>query len=354
MTDGLSRGTQQHVAEPVDSLIRRWLCSGRLQSPAGAFCAWRDGETGDLAYEYPEITGYALTWLAGREELQPAELESGHRAARWLVARLATGNRSARERWDGGVVYSFDLGMVAVGLMSFGRRVGEPSYSDQGEQLARELAAEVSSPRGLRAIVPGGPSTSRASQWSTDGGAHLVKCVQALLLAGLGEAASALRLQAGGLQAPEGRFQTQPDDSYTMVHPHLYAVEGLWMLGTATGDEEMLERARSGARWAARQQLASGGMPRWTSNSEHGPEQADVLAQTIRMALLLEVEELDREGAIARLRTSLRSDGPHGAALAYDDAAGSQHLNSWSTMFGGQALSLAVPGTPRLEWHHLV
>ena len=53
--------------------LRRWLASGAIQPESGAFCAWREEESGTLAFEYPEITGYALTWLACRPDPTDAE-----------------------------------------------------------------------------------------------------------------------------------------------------------------------------------------------------------------------------------------------------------------------------------------
>ena len=43
--------------------IRRWLVR-RARSTSGAVYAWVDAATGAPAFEYPEITGYALTFCA--------------------------------------------------------------------------------------------------------------------------------------------------------------------------------------------------------------------------------------------------------------------------------------------------
>jgi hypothetical protein len=333
--------------------IREWLASGRLQSAGGAYAAWLDPATGRLAFDYPEITGYALTWLAGRAGPEQDELQAGRRAADWLVERLAAGDRSARAGWDDGAVYNFDLGMIAAGLLSFGRLTGEGRYAEQGQRIAEDLARQVLAPSGLRAVSPDGPATSRPGGWSTVGRPHLVKCVQALLLAGDHEAAELLVRYAYEEAAPDGRLRTAPGEAEVMLHPHLYTVEGLWMLGTACGDEAALAAAREATLWAWRRQLPSGALPRWASDEATGPEQLDVTSQAIRAAVLLEVDPPGLDAAVARLAGQARHDGDHGIALVYQPDAPAPHLNAWVTMFAGQALA-AVTGEATVDWDTLV
>src|SRR3954469_15409943 len=121
VTDVDAQSVSSDQARRLASDLRLWLASGELQSPDGAYCAWRDAQTGELACAYPEITGYALTWLAGRRGRTEAEVSAGRRAADWVTARLGARDRSARRGWEEGAVYTFDLGMIAAGLISFGR-----------------------------------------------------------------------------------------------------------------------------------------------------------------------------------------------------------------------------------------
>jgi hypothetical protein len=334
--------------------IRAWLCSGRLQSQGGAYCAWRDAEADALAYEYPEITGYALTWLAGRVDWTEQERSAGLAAGGWLAARLAAGDLSARTGWENGAVYTFDLGMLAAGLISFGRQAEVEELTQAGLDTASRLARYLEQEGELPALAPDGPRTNRPSQWSTEGRAHLVKCVQSLLLAEELEAARGLLNQALDDQAEDGHFLTQPGDEYVMLHPHIYAIEGLWMWGDARQDEIALERARRATSWAWDHQLPSGGLPRWVSATETGPEQLDVTSQAVRAALMLGLRPRGLKQAIDRLLNVARSDGPHGQALIYQPDGGAAHLNAWVTMFGGQALQLAVEEPAVMSWDTLV
>ena len=281
--------------------IRRWLSSGRIQSETGAFCAWRDATTGELAFEYPEITGYALSWLAARDAPGEHEINSASRAADWLISRFAAGDWSARGGWESGAIYTFDLAMVAAGLISFGRLVGEQTYIEHGVGVAKTLVTYLERCGELPALAPDGPVSPRSGEWSTQGRVHLVKCVQALLLADERQAAERIVDQALGEQAPDGHFRTQPDDGFVMLHPHLYAVEGLWMLAEAGGDSTARSAARRATKWVWEHQLPSGGLPRWVTASEAGPEQLDATSQAIRAAILLELEPGGLERAVRRL-----------------------------------------------------
>src|SRR5207302_5239339 len=109
--------------------------------------AWVELASGEKAYDYAEITGYALTHLAAREELSDDETDVGRRAAEWLTARVRQRRLAARDGWDGDAVYLFDLGMISAGLQTFGRRADEPRYVAAGTQPGvlpeAELADEL-------------------------------------------------------------------------------------------------------------------------------------------------------------------------------------------------------------------
>ena len=339
--------------------LRRWLASGRCQDAAGAFCAWRDATTDALAFPYPEITGYALNHLAGRPAPTPQEVAAGRRAADWIVARLAAGNYAARDGWDGGAVYNFDHGMIATGLLTFGALVGDERYTRQGLALVEYLASQIGPTGGLPALSAHHPVASDRRGWSTEGQPHLAKIVQCLLLAaerehpGADRAAARLIAHTKTLQGADGRFVTQPHSPAVMLHPHLYTVEGLWMWGTARGDDDALDRARAATRWLWQHQLPTGGFPRHVAGDDAtpAPEQTDVTAQAVRMALALCPDLPTIPAATARL-VALAHPDAGGRALVYQFPT--PHLNAWVTMFGQQALEMAVDGAAALSWRKLV
>jgi hypothetical protein len=333
--------------------LRRWLFSGACQSESGAFCAWRDASTGRLAFEYPEITGYLLTFAAGLDDLEEHEITASRRGADWLVSRLRQGDRSAREGWDGGAVYTFDLAMLANGLLAFGRRFDD-EYVEAGAAVVDFLHAEIRAAGHLPAVARG-PVPAHTG-WATEGRAHLLKAVQCLLLASEAagretrEAAASLIAEAETLQQPDGRFITGPGDGLTMLHPHHYALEGLWIWGRATGEEWAMERARAGVEWAFCNQLPSRGFPRFVlqGGDGTGPEQADASAQAVRMAYLVELEPERLGLAVERLGELTIGDQIERASV-YQPETNLCHENVWSTLFAAQALDLVGGNQSQLE-----
>ena len=357
MNATISNPLTRERAATLAARLASWLEGGGVQSPDGAFCAWREERGGALAFEYPEITGYALTWLAAQPELDAEAREAGLRAGRWLLERIKANAISAHVDYDGSAVYTFDLGMIAAGLISFGRRVQEPSLLGRGEQVARHLGSLFLEDPLPPAIDPRGPASSREITWSNASHPHLSKCVQSLILTEQWAAAEKLMAHAASFQRPDGYFLTQPREDLVMLHPHLYTVEAMWMWGTARGEQDPLDRARRATEWTWLHQLPEGGLPRLVNldaEREQAVEQLDVTSQAIRAALLTGAEVHGLERAVERLCAVACNVG-EAAALPYQPSAPEAHLNAWVSMFGAQALQLASrAGQPLLQWHELV
>ena len=339
--------------------IRQWLVR-RARSTSGAVYAWVDAATGSPAFEYPEITGYALTFWAAQSIVTEDELEAGRQAADWLGDRAESGRLQAREGWDDNAVYNFDLAMMANGLLAFGERY-YPEAIATGIRLAAYLRDQIARDGWLEALDPCTSPRSCRSGWSTEGYVHLVKAAQCQLHAatlGLEDGVTAARaLVDRGLEflTGSGRFVTQPDAQMTMLHSHLYAVEGLWAFAEATGDDEIRDTARVAAEWLWRQQLPSGGFPRWVAENSKtaAPEQFDVTAQAVRAAILCELDPEGLDRAVLRLaRCVLKTHT--GFAMPYRPDSENIHENAWVSMFWAQAYESALAGVPCFDWTTLV
>jgi UDP-N-acetylglucosamine 2-epimerase (non-hydrolysing) len=346
---GGSGGVDPEVVRWAADGLARWISSGAAQSSSGAFAAWVELASGEKAYDYAEITGYALTHLAARQWLTDPEIAVGRRAADWLVGRVQQRRLAARDGWDGGAVYLFDLGMISAGLQSFGKRLEEPRYVETGlelvELLDRELAAD------LGPVSAYGPRSERTN-WSTRGVVHLAKLAQCFLLAERPEAAESLIEAVRAVQGPDGHMPTDPESTVTMLHPHMYGAEGLWMWGSATGDQDAIDRARAAVQWVWTHQLQTGGLPRAYGRPEP-VEQLDVTSQAVRMALLLGVHTPAVDRAVERL-LELTRERDDLLAMPYQPGSPDVHLNTWVTMFASQAIELAVPDAQPLRWDQLV
>jgi hypothetical protein len=331
--------------------LAAWISSGACQALSGAFVAWVALTDGTRAFDYPEITGYALTYLAARPVLSERESAAGHRAAEWLDERIRSRNLAARDGWDNGAVYLFDLGVIASGLLTFGGRTGTERFVDSGLHLVGFLERELTAAGPPAAVARSGPPSSRAN-WSTRGQPHLTKLVQAFLLADelgspVARSASARIIDAAkSSQEDDGSFCTDPGDATVMLHPHLYSAEGLWVWGTAVGDEDALDRARAAVDWVWTHQLANGGLPARAHGTD---EQSDVTAQAVRLAFALDLPSEAQAQALERMNEIAVGD-ERGLGLPYQPDSPDVHVNTWATLFATQSFALAAPDARPVRW----
>jgi hypothetical protein len=324
--------------------LAAWLSSGACQELSGAFVAWVDVAKGRRAFEYPEITGYALTFLAGRAVLSEHETIAGHRAAGWLDERIRSGNFAARDDWDGGAVYLFDLGIVASGLLAFGHRTGTERYVDTGLRVVDFLDRELSSGDPIEPVSRTGPASGREASWSNRGRPHLAKLVQTFFLAE--------ELGGGDGRPPSARLVEAARDEQVeaMLHPALYAAEGLWLWGTAAGDVGALERAAAALDWIWTHQLEHGGLPREAGSPV---EQSDVTAQAVRLSVALGARSAAVDRALERLMEIAVRDA-RGVGIPYQPGSDALHVNTWVTLFAAQAFELAGSNGRPVRWQDWV
>ncbi|MEE1831703.1 hypothetical protein [Streptomyces sp. SP17KL33] len=333
-----------------------WLRSGAVQNPNGAYSGWQ-AASGDLSSPYPEITGYMLTFLA-HEALDDAERQRADAASRWLASRVEHGDHTCRlDREDG--IYLFDIGMITNGLLSYGRRTADRRLLAAGRTAAAYLIEQLGSGPMVGGVRPQGTEPT----WSNTGSAHLLKVLQALLSAdvhgvpGAAEAAERLAGTVADVRPPTGTapVETCPGSELVSLHAACYAAEGLWVWSEARGATDARAQATRIVEWVWQQQLSDGGFTTY-AHKDGGPIgnrwQSDVLAQAIRLAVLLSVEPDGLPAASDALANSMYHDDGRSAVLYWPQAEDA-HSNCWSTMFAYQALCL-LSGEPAPTWHELV
>ncbi|PFJ17139.1 hypothetical protein COD67_07620 [Bacillus cereus] len=341
--------------------LRKWISSGECQKSSGAFCAWREVSNGNLSFEYPEITGYALTYFSNITDLKAIERKSAEKAASWLMERIKAGNLNGRiDKTD--VVYSFDLAMIATGLMSYGLKVENKDYVNVGMEIVDILINYIKKNEKLSSIITP-HEFGNSDKWSITGSAHLLKVIQCMLLA-----ESLGMLQAGiyaeqllkstiKLVGTNGSFQTSPQNLTTYLHPHLYATEGLWIWGTAKNDNSTLFQAKESLEWVFSKQMPSGGFPEHVINNSCEStllkEQSDVTSQIIRLANLLGSTFPGYHRSLERLNEITYGD-EEAKAIVYAPESEHIHQNTWATFFAVQAIESALEKTPSLAWQKLI
>ncbi|CAA9342817.1 MAG: hypothetical protein AVDCRST_MAG48-3749 [uncultured Friedmanniella sp.] len=365
----------------------RWLLTSGIQHPSGGCHAWFDARRGYQAF-YPEVTGYYVTfaeWVADRTEESTARA-AAERSAAWLAGLVDTAggfpclvpadDATAREQTttDASFLlkvarrYTFDAGIALQGLTASVRRTGSSDVRSAARSLGDWLL-EQQTPDGTFTPFTGPQSwDSVAADWSTRPGCHQAKVgIGLLALAELeSEPAFAdgatLAVRAGlAVQQSDGRFVTNPRTGATNVHPHCYAAEACWAVGTATGDEQLLAAARRATRFLLDQSEPGQVFRRFSPDPSAGATamRIDGLAQTLRLAVLTGVAT-DRECA-ALARTLLThqeiSEDPHtDGGFRFGFSSGGDplpHVNVWVTAFAAQALQLYA-AEQVLDWRYLV
>jgi len=346
--------------------IARWLLAGPAQQAdgehAGAVAGWI-GVDGSAGYVYPEITGYYLQWLGwmtrshGPRRAYVARAEAAlHWLERWLDAGDRPSTRiyldAGRDDWRNDALFAFDLAMVLRGVGTAAREglvvSPEPVACRVGELLATLIGVdgcfEACRRRGDRADFP--------DRWSTRRGPFLAKAAAAIL-----DASEALPNVPGILVDAANRsfdagLEALVRTPHEETHPLLYAIEGF------------LARPDDGAFSARLPKIAAqldalldrsrrlGRVPETAINE--GPQRLDIVAQTLRAGLLLEVHRRDgvsrRDELDALAKTLAQYVRPDGA-LPFSSDAHAVQLNVWTAMFAEQALFLAASGPRDIARH---
>ena len=303
------------LLRPDRAALLRWLVSPAVVRPTGEVTSW----VGANAYAYAEAGGLLLRLLV----LEDTCRGCADATADWLataVAADAIGREGAR--------YTFDLGIVAIGLQA--HMAARATYRNEALVARERLAAEIM----LARAVEGRPSP----RWSAHFGPHLRKCAFTLRMFASEfpehmPAFERLWTATGGHDF-DPRAPT-PGASATYLHACAYALEGTVLLASRYGDDDRVYEAME---WFARLQRPSGGMPAWADGERgFGPTRADATAQAVRLWAWLDRRRW--EEPIARgLDWLARATAPGGGVRYADDC---DHQNTWATVFAIQALDFA-------------
>lgn len=271
---------------------------------------------GRALYGYPEAAGYWLQWASGRDEMPS---ERGEQVVEWLVgAEHANGSWPTR-LGDGGdhsvhTGYLFDHAMLWYGL----RRWGILRHSPLALRLAERVLAATqrySSDNGL--VASHGPTPMR---WSGCVGPFLLKACARLRHA-RGPIAD---LCANAVPVLTQQCLSTP---HAEAHPQLYAIEGLIVMGQTVA-----------ARAALAGLLTSHRGPLGVRETTFGgPRRSDIMAQTLRAALMLGVARRD-EPSWSRLAAELVERVDEIGRVAFSDH--DRTNPTWAGLFFEQALTL--------------
>lgn len=320
-------------ATPLD-----WLQGEDVVRLDGAVMSWVNPD--HPGYAYPEIAGYTLSYLARHGA--PTMQVRGRIADR-LQADMS--ERGAVGRGD--IDYVFDSAMVLSGVLAHRATGGVLPDKRMPRQLRDYIVRTLRERRAFDGEAPAGED-----HWSVSYGAHLLKCVIALLAyhddhpdTATTDVVAQLIDELLPLHDGE-RFRSNSLTDTTYTHAHCYATEGLLVLD-GRGERGLRPTIERSADWLARIQEADGGVPSSHDGERAlGPAHADCTAQAVRIWMTVNPNRYASatERALEFLST-LSVDG----GIRY--RADSDDVNTWATIFTAQAIEFSELGG---EWRWII
>lgn len=316
------------AALPDVAAMRRWLRSDAIVRGDGAVLSWANPQR--PGYAYPEAAGLYLSLAGAASSRDEADGATEDRVATWLCASIDAHGGVGRD----GISYLFDSAVALVGLLRY-RAAGDRVGVDESiHRLRRFIAVQIGAGLGVepRAAVADG-------RWSTQFGAHLVKCLHAMHLYActFGE-----RLADEQLTALINRTGQQPSPVY--VHPFCYEQEG-HLVVAHYGLAGLFEPVDGALDLLAALQQPDGSILAFANGMDgFGEPRTDATAQAVRLWLLGDRQRYAVE--IGRALQFLAGAQTPQGGVRY--TPGSDDVCSWSTMFAVQAVEWFLHG-PRLD-----
>jgi hypothetical protein len=333
----------------------------------GALYGWKNLSDSSFPFVYSEITGYAITafvWLYS-EIGDPIALRAAKEASEWIknnmnpylvVARLTNGFTDST---PSELLYSFDNGMIMIGLINMYRQTGQRHFLGLAKKIMDSLIRHFFDGEKLIARLDNcyGPLTSDSEgnivKWSTISGAYHCKLSVGLLELAKAthnelykEVSNSLCEYAIKLQKSNGQFITNPGSNISYLHPHLYACEGLIYSGLKQSNDLHYGAGINGIRWAIEKLLSKNTPALCRDTQSTSVEQSDCTAQLLRLLILCRstlrnylkpsVLENTAERLLSRLFDFYIPTGDGKGAMRYQLAL--ETGCSWCTMFSMQAL----------------
>ncbi len=308
--------------------MRRWLVSDAINAPDGAILSWSNPHR--PGYSYPEAAGLFLSAVCTTAHVDPIGRARADRTAQWLCSAMMSTGGVGR----GGIAYLFDSAVALVGLLRYQAAGGRLVDDEPLHRLRRFIGEQIAAGN---AVWP--PSAAGDGRWSTQFGAHLVKCLQSLQL----------YARTFGEDVPDdlvaaliNRSGHQPSPVY--VHPLCYEQEG-HLMAAHDGFASLFEPVDGTLDWLVELQQPDGSILAFANGMEgFGEPRSDATAQAARLWLFRDRSRYAQP--IARAFAFLaRCQAPAGG-IRY--APESDDICSWSTMFTLQAVEWLVDG-PRLN-----
>jgi hypothetical protein len=271
-----------------------------------------------------------LSTLCAAKRIEHEHQPTVDRVAVWLCKAIASNGGVGRD----GIIYLFDSAVALAGLLRYRAAGGSAAVDDTIHKVQRFVCEQIAAGT---SVLP--RSAAEDGRWSTQFGAHLVKCLHSLHL----------YADAFGERVPEdvvaaliGRSGNQPSPVY--VHPFCYEQEGHVVVGHY-GLASLFEPVEGALDWLTALQQPDGSILAFANGMDgFGEARSDATAQAVRLWLLADRGRYS--APIASAFAFLAGCQSSAGGIRYTPA--SDDVCTWSTMFTLQAADWFVDG-PSLD-----
>jgi hypothetical protein len=362
----------------------KWLLYSDIRiksgSDKGALYGWKDLSSRSFPFIYSEITGYAITffsWIAS-EFRNPDALRAAKDSSDWVAKNMQSYLVVAKPPGSlnqpnalSNVYYSFDNGMIIIGLLNLHKITKDNSILKLAEKMTQALIERFFDGEKIIPRIDNSHNpvvkedVDGIIKWSTISGPYHSKLSIGLFEISrltnnprYSQVSNSICDYALKLQGSKGQFRTNPGSDIVYLHPHLYACEGLVYSGLKQSNEDQYNAGLKGVKWAVDQLVASNVDALLRNTQEGSVEQSDCTAQLLRLLVLCRSSltnfytDSKLNNIIDRLHSRLLEfyipAGEGQGAMKYQFALDT--ACSWCTMFSTQALNLWKKKNSAPKW----
>ncbi len=354
-------------------LVKNWLTnSGIFVSDSsnpnyGGVRSFYDEKKKEFAFLYPEITGYFVSSMRFlyEHEKNAKYIELAKSSSLWLIQLYEKFGGIiqgiSQEGTPKKLVYSFDTGVCAKGLLDCYSITKEEKFLEYGKKLNQWLVDEAINPNGfvkpLKNLETNEFETSNDVWYKQPGCLHVKLAIPLLQLYKINhddnmlESAKKISDNIINFQNPDGSLRLHQDNKTINLHALCYALEGLIVSYYVTKNESYLNHCKKALHWCDDQISKDGSIELWF-NSKYHEKASYPIAQIIRLKLLLakidpsnhDEQVLEKlKSFLLTLQTTNNESPAKGGFYEeyYKSVLGWKkrlRINSWGSMFALQAL----------------
>ena len=343
-----------------------WIDNSGIQDQNGGVYSWWDVKKNKYGFFYSEITGYFITLNVYLYKIYKTNnfLLNAENAASWIenIALLENGGVLTRKyidekndlfSFEGKNIFSFDNGMVLTGFCYLFKETKKEKYLKIAKKIADFILNNFVRDGKINPIFNLNESKYIIdnSKWSFQQGSFLNKI--AISFYEYSQISNDKRFEKEAINICENSYQyinkgenyfvTNKDQNYVEIHPLCYSLEGIFFIGTNCKIEKYKTLTMKVLDWVEEVFKKNKNIFETfdiAKNQFLDIERSDIYGQVLRLLkITCKNNKIEKDLEKVILSMICKSDNKkEKGGIFYDNTR--THINSWSTMFNLQALTL--------------